>query len=91
MSQKCFSQKSENPFSVHRIELRKCLDDTSSMVLNFSIKIKLVEVKTAVREKGEIEHQVLSKFTFYLGVWNFLDFDAVIKFIGLRNPSSFIG
>ena len=61
------------------------------MGLKFSIEIKLVEVRTAVREKGEIEHQDVSKFTFSLGLLNFSDFDAGIKTFGSREPSDFFG
>ena len=70
---------------------KKCLDDSSSSVLKFSMEIKMVEVKPAVIEKDEIEHQVVSNFTFSHGLWNFSDFDAEIKFFGLRNPSSIFG
>ena len=55
------------------------------------MEIRMVEVKPAVIEKDEIEHQVVSNFTFSHGIWNFSDFDAGIKFIGLRNPSNFFG
>ena len=51
----------------------------------------MVEVKPAVREKDEIEHQDESKFLYPLGLWNFSDFDAGIKIIDLRNQSNFIG
>ena len=55
------------------------------------MEIKVVEVKPAVIEKDEIEHQDVSIFTISHGLWNFSDFDAGIKFIGLRNPSNFFG
>ena len=67
----------------------KCLYRSSSIGSKFSIEIKLVEVKPAFLEKVEVEHQDVSKFTFPLGLWKFSDFDAGIKFIGLRSQFNF--
>ena len=71
--------------------MKKCLNDTSCIGLKFPFEIKMVEVKSAVREKEEIEHQDESKITFSLGHWNLSDFDAGTKFFDLRNPSIFFG
>ena len=67
----------------------KCLYRSSSIGSKYSIEIKLFEVKPAFLEKVEVEHQDVSKFTFLLGLWKFSDFDAGIKFIGLRSPFNF--
>ena len=64
--------------------IEKCQDDTSYRSLKLSIEIKLVEIKPAVRENDDIEHQDESKFTFAHGLWNFSDFDAGIKKIRFR-------
>ena len=64
--------------------IEKCQDDTSYRSLKLSIEIKLVEIKPAVRENDDIEHQDESKFTFAHGLWNFADFDAGIKNIRFR-------
>ena len=70
--------------------IEKCQDDTSYRGLMFSIEIKLVEIKPAVRENDDIDYQDESKFTFAHGLWNFSDFDAGVKNIGFRKPSIFI-
>ena len=67
--------------------MKKCRNDTFSIDLNFSIEIKMVEAKFAVREQEEIECQEESKVTFSFGLWNFSDFDAGIKIFDLRDPS----
>ena len=64
--------------------IEKSQDDTSYRGLMFSIEIKLVEIKPAVRENDDIEHQDESKFIFAHGLWNFSDFDAGIKNIRFR-------
>ena len=86
-----FLKPSKNQFSVHRSKMKKCRNDTSSIDLNFSIEIKMVEAKSAVGEKEVIERQEESKITFSFGLWNFLDFDAGSKNFDLRNPSISIG